>query len=138
MHGYRVTLRHAEVKEVEASSYVVNDDGVLTLLGGNEPIERREADDWLMIDEFGARLTERWPPPRLEYLVDEVVTVLGVHYGHYVHGLRDAHGFDDWRCNDLDSLTSAILEAVGLSDQSNTEHATVRESIRRHFHLPPE
>jgi hypothetical protein len=40
MHGYRVTVGHAAMKDVEASRYVVADDGALTLYGADEPVAR--------------------------------------------------------------------------------------------------
>jgi hypothetical protein len=135
MHGYRVTVGHAAMKDVEASRYVVADDGALTLYGADEPVARWGPGEWLMIDEFGTRVSEQWPPSRLRYLVDEVATVLAVRYGHYVAGLRGADAFEDWRCNDVDSLTSAILEQVGLTAESTAEQAAVREAIGRQFNI---
>lgn len=134
MHGYRVTLRD-EVRDVEASRYAVGDDGALTLYGGDETVERWGPGEWVMVDEFGTRLTDQWPPARVDYLVNEVETLLGVRFGHYVHGLRDVNQFADWRCNDLDSFTGAMLDRVGLTSDSAREDAAVREMIVRHFHV---
>jgi hypothetical protein len=134
MHGYRVTL-HSDVREVEATCHVVDDDGGLTLYGGDEPVERWDASEWLMIDEFGVRLSDEWPPDRFDYLVDEVATLLARHFGHYVWGLRDADQFVNWRCNDLESLTATMLERVGLTSDSAREHDAVRDLIVRHFHV---
>lgn len=134
MHGYRVTS-HTDVREIEASSHVVGDDGALTLYGGDEVVERWGPNDWLLIDELGVQLTDEWPPTRLDLLVDEVASLLAVRFGHYVWEVRDVEQFADWRCNDMDSLTGALLERVGLTSDSAREHAAVRESIVRHFHL---
>lgn len=134
MHGYRVTL-HVDVREVEATSHVVGDDGGLTLYGGDGPVERWDASEWLMIDEFGIRLADEWPPGRLDCLVNEVATLFARHFGHYVWGLRDVDQFADWPCNDLDSLTAAMLERVGLTIDSAREHTAVRDLIIRHFHV---
>jgi hypothetical protein len=132
MHGYRVTLQDADVRVVEANRYVVAEDGTLAVIGGDETVERWDAREWLMIHEFGTRLSADWPPPRLDDLVNEVAFLLA---GHYVHRLRDADTFEDWRCNDLDSLPSAMLERIGFAGEDTAEHRSVGELVARHFRV---
>jgi hypothetical protein len=135
MHGYRVTLQHGDLHTVEATGYVVGDDGTITFLGGDDPVERWGPGEWLLVDEFGTRLAERWPPRHLDGLVNEAATLLSVHYGHYVHHLRDLTSFAAWRCNDLDTMTAAILEQVGLTATTTDEYDSLRDLVARHFHL---
>jgi hypothetical protein len=134
MHGYRVTLQNHEVVVIEATSYIVGDDGALEVVGGDERLDRWRPGEWLMIDELGTRLTDQWPS-QLDALINEAATVLAVRDGHYVHGLRDTSAFDDWRCSELESLTQAILGRLGLTGDTSQEHTTVRELISRHFHV---
>lgn len=103
------------------------------IVGGDEHLGSWGPGEWLIIDELGTQLTDQWPP-QIETLLNEAGTLLAVRFGHYVRGLSDASVFLDWRCNDLDTLTEAVLDKVGISGRKREEH-TVRELISLHFRL---
>jgi hypothetical protein len=136
MHGYRLTPGDDRGQlVVEASSYSVDGMGSLVFFGGAEPVEHFVAGDWLMIDEIGSQLCEEWPPSNLELLVNEVATALAVGFGHYVHRFRDVEPFEDWRCNEVESLTQALVGCVGLTTDDSDEYRKVRSLVTAHFHM---
>jgi hypothetical protein len=91
-----------------------------------------------MIDAFGTRLAQRWPPESLGYTVAAVADLLIVGFGHYVHELRQIDRFEDWRMNDLDALCRELLTAVGIDDDSTNQRreiTAVRDLVARDFGL---
>ena len=114
MHGYRIVRGESSSEFLQAEEYQVGDDGALTLFGGGESLQRWRAGEWLLVDEIGVRRADRWPPIGLDQLVDRVAIDLALRFGHYVHELRHPTVLQDWRCNDLDSMVLALLDAIGL------------------------
>ena len=137
MHGYRVVGAESSTEVVQADAYDVDAHGALTLFGGDERLQRWPAGEWLLVDEIGVRLTGRWPPIGLDLLVDNVANDLAVRFGHYVYALRDATAFHDWRCNDLETMALALLEAVGLEDVAlhRAEANAVRSLVAAYFRV---
>lgn len=138
MIGFRVAMGDGSTTSVEADDYVVDDAGDLAVTGGGLPVLRCGAGDWLMIDAFGTRLAQRWPPENLGYTVAAVADLLIVGFGHYVHELRQIDRFEDWRMNDLDALCRELLTAVGIDDDSTNQRreiTAVRDLVARDFGL---
>jgi hypothetical protein len=139
MLGFRITMSDGTLRSIESDRYAVEDSGDLTVSGGTSELLRCRSGEWVIVDDLGTRLAREWPPDDLDLVVQSVAEVLGVRYGHYVHELRDSRRFEDWRMNDLDSLSEQFLAAVGIDGSEKTrrpEVEAVRDVVARHFHLP--
>jgi hypothetical protein len=128
MLGYDVTLTSGSVETIEADRYEVAEDASVVFYGGGREVARVQAGAWVEIHEVGRRLAESWPPPRLCSVLEAVASRLGVHYGHYVHGLVDPSAFGDWRLNDLDTLTDAIFTAIAADPEAGTSRSEVADT----------
>ena len=136
MHGYRIVRGESSSEFLQAEAYQVGDEGALTLFGGGESLPRWPAGEWLLVDEIGVRRAS---------LASDRVGPTGrpccerpaLRFGHYVHELRHPTVLQDWRCNDLDSMVLALLDAVGLGDVAlhGTAASAVRSLVAAHFRL---
>lgn len=138
MLGYRVTLASGSIERIEADSYEVTNDASALFHGGNRTVAQLPAGTWIEIHEIGERLADSWPSPLLDQVLDTVAARLGVHYGHYVHQLRDLSRFEDWRLNEIDTLTRAIFLAIDEDPDSSDlcqELADVRQLVASGLHL---
>ncbi|MCP3988422.1 MAG: hypothetical protein GY724_05085 [Actinomycetia bacterium] len=137
MLGFAVTLVIEEIKRVASEQYEVADDGSIVFTGGGSVVDRFAPGEWMEVNSIGIRLSETWPPPELALEIDTVAERLGVHYGHYVHALRDLDRFESWRMNELEDLTTAVFTAIGDEDphasESQNERSDVRDLIARGF-----
>lgn len=124
---------------VASERYEVDNDGAIVFMGGGSVVGRLDAGDWIEVRSLGVRLSNPWPSPKLPLVMDSVATRLGVHYGHYVHALRELDRFEGWQLNELDELTTAVLAAIGEdpnSSDNSEERADVRDLIARGFGIP--
>ncbi len=129
MLGYQVSLPSGATRDVPGEQYEIADDGSLVIRGGGTEIDRIAAGGWIQVTNLGTRLAEVWPPATLALVIDNVAELLGVRYGHFVYELRDLDRFADWRLNDLESLTRAVLEAVD-EDPDSTNHRHEQRDVR--------
>lgn len=137
MHGFRVSLADGTVRVVEADRYVVVDNGDLEVRGGEHLIEAFEFGSWFDVTEIGRQLSEEWPYPKMQNVIDAAVYQMA-RFGYIPSGpLPDP---EDWRINDFDSLVAAIVGADGIdietSDRMQREMVhLVREVVAKEFSI---
>jgi hypothetical protein len=134
--GYSIGLPGGEIREVMSDEYEVADDGSIVFLGGGTEVDRFGPGGWIEVRSLGTRLSEVWPAEEIALVIDTVAERLGVGYGQYIHALRDVDRFGDWWLNDLDCLTTAVLDAIGVdpdSTERRREGRDVRNLIARGF-----
>jgi hypothetical protein len=112
MIGFRVTMSDGSTRLIEADAHWVDESGDLIISGGGAEVLECHAGEWVMVDVLGTQLVEHWPPDDLHYLVASVAEERAVRFGHYVHQPQELQRFEDWRMNDLDSLSAQLLATV--------------------------
>jgi hypothetical protein len=124
---------------LEATHYDVTDDGAVVVFADDKVVSRAEPASWIEIHAVGTKLTSNWPPDNLELLLDNLYYELAVGYGHTTpNGLGTVASYRSGLLNELESLTAAVLERVGLEATSSDNRPradAVRDIVRRHFHL---
>lgn len=138
MRGFSISSVDGAQREVEATHYEVTDDGSLIVLLDEFEIARAAPGEWRRIDEFGERLSDRWPHPNLDNVLDGAKAVLGLTFGHYVHNVGVAEKYARGFFNDLDALAAALLASVGVDwSASDTEEVgAVRAHLANAFGVP--
>lgn len=139
MLGFELVRTDWTTIRLESTHYVVTDDGSLVVFADDNEVFRATSDEWIDIRELGTRLAATWPPDDLEFLLDNLYTKLGLGYGHTTPGgLGPVSAYGSGLLNELETLTTAVLERVGLDASASNrrrEADAVRDIIRRHFHL---
>ncbi len=130
--GYRVTLDNLESRTVSAARYSVGDDGRLLFTTDGVEVESVEAGRWIEVDQLGSPLVSSWPPPDLDYLMNDLAVLLGVGWGHTGRPAVAADVSSEV-FNDEEALLEAAFEAVDAPLDEKKLRAEAVELIRRWF-----
>lgn len=133
MIGFRVTLATLEDEVVEgAVNYTVTEDGGLVLRTDGHAVATFRVGEWLEVHPVGTRLTERWPPPGLHYLMHDLTHLLVARWGNTGQPAT-AEDVASEVFNDAEALLSVTFDAVGASLDDHRLRDEALDTIRRFF-----
>lgn len=128
MLGFVVTTANGPTRKFEATTYTVGDRGELTIYLDQTVVEKLRAEDWIEVRNVGTPLTDVWPAPTIESLLDTLSRFLTVTWGHNLYlSPADVEG---GRFNELDTLTAAVAKNAGI-DATEGTYRMLREEVRR-------